>query len=110
MANKDKKVVTVKKHIPPVNIKKNKEKYSIIDASLEPTIKNRPGPKPKEKDDTKKIYRHIGIPETIYHAMEDENTLEKRTTGNRINTEETLVDLISEGLEYRKKKREDAKK
>lgn len=67
--------------------------------------KSKPGPKPKEKDNTAKVFRHIGIPKKIYEDMEDENTLEKRTTNMRINTEETLVALIEEGIAYRREKR-----
>lgn len=68
--------------------------------------KSKPGPKPKEKDNTKKVSRHFGIPMDLYNEMEQENLMDKKNSGERISTEETLITLISEGLLYRKEKRE----
>lgn len=60
------------------------------------------GPKPKPDDGIERIYRHFGIPKSMYEDMEQENLMDKKKTGDRISTEQTLVTLIGEAIQARK--------
>ena len=67
--------------------------------------------KKKENQETteeKKIKRQFGVPESLYYEMVDENTSTRRE-GKKETTEQTMLNLMRDGLEYRKAQRKAGK-
>lgn len=69
------------------------------------TSKN--GDNQAEKAET--ISRHFWFPKELYELIEDENTIEKRNSGTKVSKEQTIFDLIREGIAARQEKRESEK-
>ena len=62
----------------------------------------------QETTEEKKIKRQFGVPESLYYEMVDENTSTKRE-GKKETTEQTMLNLMRDGLEYRKAQRKTGK-